>query len=327
VAAAKKDGQFTLQYSSPLLTMQAMIASFNKTYPDIQVNLERKSGSGGAYVLLQELAAGVHRVDVIEESDWAANQTLVDKGAFAALKPSNLADISKDSYKIAPYVYSPGFNRNVVSYNPKFVTPEEVEKLKTWNGILDPAFKGKISLVEPVFGVTLAPLMYVMETPGLGEDFLRKLKQQEPFIYTNTAQAREAVVSGRKPISWGAQWEAVILSDVEKGVPVQFVYPEPTPEWSGVGWAVLKNAPHPSAARLFLAWGLSREGGLVQQSPTGNVRSSLTNLEDTRTSIKKAKEQGWYEPAKTIWDVPLQDWINKAPEYRKTWMKIMKGGG
>jgi ABC-type Fe3+ transport system substrate-binding protein len=327
VAKAEKEGELTLQYSSPLLTMQGMVAAFNKAYPKVHVNLERKSGSGGAYVLLQELSAGVHRVDVIEESDWAANQALVDKGAFAALRPENVADMSKGSYRIEPYVYSPGFNLTVVSYNPKFITPEQAEKLKKWDGILDPEFKGKISLVEPTFGVTLAPLMYVMETPGMGEDFLRKLKQQQPFIYTNTAQARDAVVSGQKPISWGAQWEAVILSDVEKGVPVRFVYPDPTAEWSGVGWAVLKNAPHPNAARLFFAWIFSHDGALAQQLPTGNVRSSLTNVEDTRTSIKKAEEQGWYAPPKKIWDVPLQDWIDKAPQYQKTWTQIMKRGG
>jgi ABC-type Fe3+ transport system substrate-binding protein len=327
VGAAEKDGELTLQYSSPLLTMQGMVAAFNKAYPKVHVNLERKSGSGGAYVLLQELSAGVNRVDIIEESDWAANQALVDKGAFAALKPENLADISKQSYRLEPYVYSPGFNRTVVSYNPKFVTPEQAEKLKKWDGILDPEFKGKISLVEPTFGVTLGPLMYVMETPGMGEDFLRKLKQQQPFIYTNTAQARDAVVSGQKPISWGAQWEAVILSDVEKGVPVRFVYPDPTAEWSGVGWGVLKNAPHPNAARLFFAWVFSHDGGLAQQLPTGNVRSSLTNLPDTRTSIKKAEDQGWFVAAKNIWDVPLADWVSKAPQYQKIWTQIMKRGG
>lgn len=324
VAAAEKEGAVVMQYSAPLDAMQAMAKDFMKAYPKITVNLERKAGSTGAQALLQELRANVHRIDVFEGTDAAANQALIDAHTFVAVDPANAADFSKAAMAMAPYVFYPDKILSVFMYNPKFVSDAEAAKLKDWKGVLDPVFKDKISLVEPAFGVTLAPLLYVMNTPGLGEDFLRKLKAQNPVIYINTAQARDALISGQQPISWGAQWESVSLGYVEKGAPVRFVYPEPTVEYGGNGWALMENAPHPNAARLLFAWGLSRDGGLSFQGPQYNIRSALNNLEDTRESIKKAKTQSWFQVSKTVWSPDLKDWVTKSATYQALWRSIFK---
>lgn len=325
VAAAEKEGEITLLYSSPLVSMQGMTDDFRKTYPRIRINLERKAGSAGAQALLEEMAAGVNRIDLFQGSDMAASQELVDKRAFAAVEPAGLEGYGPASRVMAPYLYYPELNSTVISYNPKLVTDAEAEKLRSWTGVLDPVFKGRISVVEPVFGVTLAPLLYIMNTPGLGADYLRKLKAQQPHVYLNTAQAREAVVSGQKPISIGAQWEAVILSDITKGTPVRFVYPDPGVEWGGTSWGVVAKAKHPSAARLFLAWKFSREGSLSEQAAHSNNRPGLTNLDDVREGMKLVRDQPWFRKPQQVWNADPKDWIAKGPEYQELWASIMKG--
>ncbi|MEZ5844840.1 MAG: extracellular solute-binding protein [Hyphomicrobiaceae bacterium] len=324
VAAAEKEGEVTLQYSSPLVTMQGLIGEFTKAYPKIRVNLDRKAGASGANALMQEMAAGVARVDVFQGSDNAPNKALIDKGAFVAIEPSNVADLDKVALSLAPYLYFPDLNRTVIAYNPKFVTAEEAAKLKDWRGILDPVFKGRISLVEPTFGVTMAPLLYVMNTKHLGAEFLGKLKAQAPNIYVNTAQARQALISGQKPISWGAQWEAVILTQIGRGAPVRFVYPEPAVEWGGTAWGVLKTAPHPNAARLLLAWKLSREGGQAEQGAYSNMRSNITGLPDGRVVFGKVKAETWYAEPKGTWRPDLQDWIANGTRYQEIWAKSVR---
>jgi len=324
VAAAEKEGEVTVQYSNPLDAMQAEVHDFTKAYPKIRVNLERKAGSTGVQSLLQELAAGVNRIDVFQGTDTGGNQALIDQNAFAAVAPANASELDKSARAMAPYLYYPDKNVSVVMYNPKFVSDEQAAKLRSWKGILDPAFKGKISLVEPSFGVTLAPLLYVVNTPGLGEGFLKQLKAQKPVIYLNTAQARDALISGQQPISWGAQWESVTLSYVNQGAPVHFVYTDPTVEWGGNGWGVLAKAPHPNAARLFFAWGMSNAGGLSLQGPKINMRSELTTLADTRSTIKKLSGQPWFRQPKNIWSPDLQDWIKNGPKYQQLWTKVMK---
>ncbi len=114
LAAAKTEGEVTLQYSSPLDAMQALIADFNKVYPDIRVNLERKAGSSGAQELLQENAAGVHRIDVFQGTDAAINAKLASEKAFVAVKPATVADFPASALALAPYIYYPDRYRPVI---------------------------------------------------------------------------------------------------------------------------------------------------------------------------------------------------------------------
>jgi len=327
IAAAEKEGTLTLQYTSPLVTMQGLVADFGKAFPKVTVNLERKPGTAGAEAILEETAAGVTRVDLYQGSDVGMNAELRDKGVFAAVEPANIADYHPTARIMAPYLYYQVLERTVVAYNSKFVTDEEARKLRSWTGILEPEFKGRIAISEPSVGVALGPLLYVMNAPGMGEAFLRKLRDQQPRIYLTTAQMRDAVVSGQRPISWGADWEAVILLEVDAGAPIRFVYPDPTPEFTVSGWGVLKQAPHPHAARLFLAWKMSREGALDEQAPYSMERSMMANLPETRAAFQAVQKQPWYAPPGKTWAPDLQDWISNGGKYQETWEKIMKHGG
>jgi len=304
VAAAEQEGELTLQYSSPLVTMQGVVADFNEAYPNITVHLERKAGSAGAYGLLQELQSDVHRIDLFQGSDWAANRALIDADAFVAFELENQEDLQDAALVMAPHLFFPSLNTYVISYNPELVSEEEAEKLKSWKGMLDPAFKGRFSIVEPVFGVTLAPLTYLMSREDLGEDFLKAVRDQEPLIYLSTAPARDAMVSGQAPISWGAQWEAVALTTINSGAPVRFVYPEPTVEWK-----------------------MSEDGAAAEQSPSSNTRSTLKTVEDTREVMKRVKASDWYDGIEESWNPSPEVMINEGTKYQEAWENIFRRGG
>ncbi len=327
IAAAKKEGELTLLYSSPLLTMQGYAADFSKAFPDIKLNLERKAGSAGAQALLQEFEAGVNRIDLFEGSDQGANADLIKRNMFAQIRPANADDFDPAARHHAPHLYFSDYIQSVIAYNPKMITDEQAQKLKNWAAILDPEFKGKFSLTEPTFGVTLTPLLYMMSHPAMGEDFYRKLREGQPRIFLTTPQARDALMSGQTPISWAAQWDAVILSDIARGRPVRFVFPEPTPRWGTGAWGVLAKAARPNAARLFFAWKMSREGAASAQSPTSNTRSFLKDFPDNREAMQTVTREAWYAPPKTIWTPSLDDWAVKGPQFQQTWEKIMRRGG
>src|SRR3546814_7583862 len=124
--------------------MQALVQSFNEAYPNVTVNLERKAGSSGVQALLQESAAGVHRIDVFQGTDTNANAELIAQGLLAPVVPETADQFPESARVQAPHIYYPDVIRTVVMYNPEFVTAEEAEKLRDWRGILDPAFKGQI---------------------------------------------------------------------------------------------------------------------------------------------------------------------------------------
>jgi iron(III) transport system substrate-binding protein len=323
IAAAEKDGEVNLSYNYQLDQMQAIIAAFNRTFPHVKVIAERKPGAPGAYALEQELAVGVNRIDVFQGTDLAANADLISKGAFAALRPPNLADFPKAALAMAPYLYYPETVTAVVAYNPAFVSESEAKLLMQWRGILDPRFKGKISLVEPALGVTQGVLNYIMNTPGLGSDFLTKLKAQQPNIYPNAVPARDALVSGQKPIIWGSVWDAIAIQDIEKGSPLRFVYTNPAIQMTGSGFGVLAKAPHPNAARLFWAWMLGRNAALAIQGPDSNMRSILAGIKDTRPAMVVVNKGGWYVAPRSLWTPETDNWIKNGPTFRSTWDDVM----
>ncbi len=324
VAAAEKDGEVDLQYNYQLDQMQAIISAFNRSYPRVKVIAERKAGAPGAYALEQELASGVNRIDVFQGTDLAANADLIGKGAFAALRPPNLNDYPKTSSTMAPYLYYLETVTAVVAYNPAFVSDSDAKLLTQWRGILDPRFKGKISIVEPALGVTQAVLNYVMNTPGLGVDFLTKLKAQQPNIYTNAVPARDALVSGQKPIVWGSIWDAFAIQDVAKGAPMRFVYTDPAVRMIGSAFGVLAKAPHPNAARLFWAWMLGRDAAEAIQGPDSNMRSVLGGMKDTRPAMQVVTKSGWYAPPRALWTADTENWIKNGPKFRATWDDVMQ---
>ena len=324
IAAAEKDGEVDLQYNYQLDQMQAIIAAFNRTFPRVKVVAERKPGAPGAYGLEQEMAAGVHRIDVFQGTDLAANADLISKGAFAALRPPNERDFPASALAMAPYLYYPETVTAVVAYNPAFVTESDAKLLTQWRGILDPRFKGKISLVEPALGVTQGVLNYIMNTPGLGTDFLTKLKAQQPNIYPNAVPARDALVSGQKPIIWGSMWDAIAIQDVEKGSPQRFVYTNPAIQMTGSGFGVLAKAPHPNAARLFWVWMLGRDAAQAIQGTDSNMRSILAGEKDTRPAMQVVLKGGWYVPPRTLWTPETENWIKNGPGFRAKWDQVMQ---
>jgi ABC-type Fe3+ transport system substrate-binding protein len=275
---------------------------------------------------MEEESAGVHRIDVFQGTDTGANAALVEKKLFVPVEPEGAENFLPSALPMAPFLYYPDRNRSLIIYNPKFVSEEDAKKLESWEGILDPAFRDKISLVEPTFGVTLAPLLYIMNTPSLGEDFLRKLKTQNPTIFVNTAQARDAVVSGQKPISWGAQWESIAFSEYERGAPIRFIYPKPTVEYGTNGWGILAKAPHPNAARLFFAWSLGTDGAAAMQGPAYNSLPAIKDFQDKRAVVSKLEDESWFNFPEEVWNPDIDNWVTSGSDYQQTWTQILKSG-
>jgi len=324
VAKAQAEGEVTLLYGSPLITMQAIIADFNKAYPKIRVNLERRSGAAGAQSVIKEKRAGVRRIDVVQSTEVESAGDMIREGLFTPFVPENIDSFKPIASGLAPHLYAPSTIRSVVMYNPKLVTEAEVERLRNWDGILDPAFKGRISVVEPSIGAAAAPLLYIMNNPELGADFLKKLKAQKPAIYLNSTLGREAVTSAQQAISIFSQFDSIAMSDFVRGSPVRFLYPNPTVEYAGSNWGILASAPHPNAARLLIAWIMSTEGGIAFQGPLSNSRSTLKDLGDTRTVLAKLAETPWYKEPTELWKPDMQDWVTNFGKYQDTWLDIMK---
>ena len=140
-------------------------------------------------------------------------------------------------------------------------TLAKAEELRTLDDFLDPKWKGKIGLSDPrVAGSGLSVWSYLWDVKG--EDYLKKLVQQDLFVSQNLRQLAESLAKAKVAFTLGigtAQTDPF----VKAGLPLKSL-PEPregTPSSNGYGTlAILKNPPHPNSTKIFVNWLLSKEG-------------------------------------------------------------------
>ena len=86
-----------------------------------------------------------------------------------------------------------------IYYNTNLVKPQDV---RSYNDLLDAKWKGKIGLRDPrVPGGGLAMWAFLLDTKG--EEYVRKLAQQEMFVSRNARQIADALAKGSLAMTIG----------------------------------------------------------------------------------------------------------------------------
>lgn len=126
---------------------------------------------------------------------------------------------------------------------------------KSYWDLVDPKWKGKIAMRDPRAASGGAWMMMAFSLqPGLGMDYIKKLKQTvEPFTITGgSGRLRDAIVNGQFAIGLGGRGE--FLEDLPKGAPLKYHVPKEGMAWTPAGVILLKKSPHPNAAKVALTW-------------------------------------------------------------------------
>jgi iron(III) transport system substrate-binding protein len=140
-----------------------------------------------------------------------------------------------------------------LAYNKNSIT----EKLapKNYEGLLHPELKDKIGLAGSDTGVTVVGAMLRLK----GEEYLRKLKAQNPVVHNVSGRALlDLVISGEIGVSPTTFRNHVEVS-LKANAPIAWIAMDVVPANSG-STAVSAQAPHPHAA-LLLADFILGDGG------------------------------------------------------------------
>ena len=266
--AAKKEGKVVASIPPTPELRKLMEITFTRRYG---IATEFVPARGGAVVqrIVSEAKAGVQYFDL----HIGGTESMI-----TAILPENILDVI-DPYMILPEVRDPKYwwgghiyIDNAKKYIYNFVAYQTVSlwsdanqykpsEFKSFDDLLSPKLQGKIGISDPRipgFGNSMWSHMLSVK----GEEYLKKLVAQKLFVARDLRLLGENLSSGKIAVALGIGY-AELLPSIKAGLPV---VPLPYPKeglytTGGNGHLmVIKNPPHPNAAKVFANWLLSRDG-------------------------------------------------------------------
>ncbi len=270
IEEAKKEGKITLAIP-PATELRTALEPLLKQKFGLEAELVPAPGPKNASRIAAEKKAGVNYFDAI----ICGTGTSVGLAADGMLEPietlwilSEVKDpkqwwgghIWEDNVKTNRFLYS--FLADVSThgtwYNTNLAKPQE---LRSFEDYLNPKWKGKIGFSDPRVpssGQSIWSFMWEQR----GEEYLRKLVEQDLFLTRDTRQLADALAKGKLALAFGlgrSQTDPFVKAKLPiKPAPVT---KEGLPASNAFGvLGVIKDPPHPNATRVFVNWFLSREG-------------------------------------------------------------------
>jgi iron(III) transport system substrate-binding protein len=166
----------------------------------------------------------------------------------------------------------------------------DASEIRSFDDLLNPKWKGRIGLLDPRNpGSGQNTWSFIWKVKG--EEFLSKLAQQELLINQNLRQLADSLAKGKLAFTLGVS-HYTFEPFVKAGLPVKPVsrIKEGAHANNGSGViTVVKNPPHPNAAKIFVNWLLSKEG----QELYGKAMTQGTRRLDVSTEwLKEYGSQG-----------------------------------
>jgi iron(III) transport system substrate-binding protein len=175
---------------------------------------------------------------------------------------------------------------SVIAYNTKMVPKDQAPKSHA--DLLDPKWAGKIVKAHPGYSGTIMTDTDAL-SHAIGWKYFEALGKQKIMQVQSSTEPPKKLAAGERPVmADGNEYNVFLLK--ERGVPIEPVYP---PEGSPLvigNAAILKNAPHPNAARLFYHYMFTREAQQLN-SDVGGLRSFHPEVKEKlgRTPLSSIK--------------------------------------
>jgi iron(III) transport system substrate-binding protein len=246
-AAAKKEGTvvwWTAHYAQS--AAEAVKDAFVAKYPGIQVEFIRQTAQVVYERVSQSLKAGTKAVDVFASTDESHYPTLKAQNALAAYTPLGLDNLPQAFRSIDPdqtyHLGALGFV--LINYAPpKVATPP-----KKWGDLLEPQWKDRLTIGHPGFSGFVGNWVVALNDK-YGWDYFTKLAANNPKIGRSINDTVTDIVGGERQVGAGPDNYSLEKKAAGNAIEVQFPEDDSILIVSPVG--ILKDAPHPNAARLF----------------------------------------------------------------------------
>lgn len=333
VAAAKKEGKLVAGIPASADLRKQIEATFKAKFPGIELELMPSRGAQNARKIADEYKAGIHNTDLSIGGTDTMLYGFVEPGIAEPFEPFMVLPEVKDPKQWwgghiwgdnksgKRLIYSFGaFTSDNLWYNTELVKPEEI---RSYDDLLQPKWKGRIGLLDPRnpgCGHSTWTFFWMIK----GEDYLKKLVQQELLISTNQRLLGEGLAKEKIALTIGISYYT-LEPFIKAALPVKALPVTKEGTYTSNGSqtiTIVKNPPHPNATKVFVNWLLSKEG----QEMFGKAMGQATRRLDVDT--KWLRTIGVYAAKDTLsveTYYKLQNHLEDAiDQYRRPAMEIAR---
>ncbi len=255
------------------------------------------------------------RADVFWSSEYAQTLRLKADGLLEAYDSPSAANIPAAYRDPDRFWTGIAVRARVILVNTQLVPSERYPR--SIYDLLDPSWgAGEVGIANPLFGTaaTHAAALYAALGAEKAQTFFEQLRESKARVVDGNSVVRDMVASGELKVGLTDTDDA--QGAVDKGAPVAVIFPDQS-EGAGLGTllipntvALVRGAPHPTAARKLVDYLLSPEvearlarSGSAQMPvrPDVAVPSGMTRIDRIRPMRVSAEEVAAQFPASSAW--------------------------
>jgi ABC-type Fe3+ transport system substrate-binding protein len=266
--AARKEGKVVVSIPPSRKLRRGMEVAFTRRY-GIGVEFVSARSSASIQKIISEAKAGIQYVDLHVGGTESAVTGLLAEKALEPVEPYFvLPQVKEPKQWWGGHMWMDNAKRFIYPFaayqsvrlwcNPNEYKPAEFQ---SFDDLLNPKLRGKIGISDPrTPGSGNSMWSHMLSVKG--EEYLKSLVAQRLFVARDLRLLGENLGSGKIAVALGIG-HSELLPFIKTGLPVA---PLPYPKeglHTTVGngnLMVIKNPPHPNAAKVFANWLLGRDG-------------------------------------------------------------------
>lgn len=335
IEAAKKEGKVVAGGPPTAVLRKQFKDTFENKF-GLELELISAPGPQNAGKAMAEYKAGVRYFDVLHGGSGTLEPLKNENMLAPFMDFMMLAEVKdprqwwgghmwEDNVKTKTFIYSFSADFSVPPfYNSDLVKPGEIS---SYEDLLQPKWKGKIGLFEPRIPSAGQGLWgFLMRAKG--KEFLQRLADQSLFIHRDGQQLAVGLAKGTLAVALGLS-QRFVDPYIKAGLPIKALssIKEGMGGSNGFGTvAIMKNAPHPNATKVYINWLLGKEGqelygrALTQGSRRFDVDTKWLARFNT-PAAKDVTTPEEFEKVRFYGEDVIMNWREPAGEFAR---KILK---
>ncbi|WP_179228409.1 ABC transporter substrate-binding protein [Leptolyngbya ohadii] len=274
--AAKKEGKlvlYTVFFTQDIVN--EIGAAFTQKYPGITFEGTRNTASTLFQKVQQEMQAGLKVTDFFGTTDISQMMQLKEQGNLLQYAPAGKDNVLAQYRDLDPdnFYQAGALIPIVIAYNTQKL--QAANAPKSWQELIQDKYKDQIATGSGAASGQVGTWALAMDQKYGWDNYITKLNQLNPKLGRSINDVMPVLTSGER--SLGIATLGQTLSRKAKGDPIDAIYPSDGAVIVVGPNGILKNAPHPNAAKLFMNFVNSKEySELVAKYYEQPLRSDVT---------------------------------------------------